>query len=143
METHKIARLLGYGGALPFIGFGVLVVTDSAAWDTEVDIVLLCYGAVILSFLGGLHWGRVASSNRQKSSGDSVILLWSITPPLVAWIAVLLPQATGAVVMIGCFGLAYFIDMAVCQSGEWHSWMKGMRLHLTLVACASLATVFL
>ena len=143
METQKIARILGYGGALPFIGFGVLVATDSTAWYIEVDTVLLCYGAVILSFLGGLHWGRVASIDRQTTSRDSVFLFWSITPPLVAWIAILLPQATGAVVMTGCFGLAYFIDVAFCQSGKWHGWMKQLRLHLTLVACVSLATVFL
>ena len=143
METQKIARLLGYGGALPFIGFGALVATGSAIWEIEFDTILLCYGAVILSFLGGLHWGRLASGDRQITSGDNVFLLWSITPPLVAWIAVLLPQAIGAIVMTGCFGLAYFIDVDLCRSGEWHSWMKSLRLHLTLIACVSLATVFL
>ncbi len=143
MEKQKIARLLGYGGALPFIGFGAMVVIDSANWEIEVDTVLLCYGAVILSFLGGIHWGRLASSDRQTTSRDNVFLLWSITPPLVAWISLLLPQAIGAVVMIGCFTLAYFIDMVLCQSGEWQSWMRWLRLQLTLVACASLATVFL
>ena len=57
MKTQSIATLLGYGGAVPFIGFGALIVTDSTAWDIEVETVLLFYGAVILSFLGGIHWG--------------------------------------------------------------------------------------
>ncbi len=143
MKTQSIATLLGYGGAFPFIGFGALIVTDSTAWDIEVETVLLFYGAVILSFLGGIHWGRVASSDKQAISGDAVFLLWSITPPLVAWVALLLPQTIGAVVMTGCLCLTYFIDVALCQSGEWQSWMKGLRLHLTLVACASLAAVYL
>ena len=64
MVSQSVVRLLGYGGAIPFLGGGILVTCDVRLPGIEVPAALLYYGAVILSFLGGLHWGRIASNNR-------------------------------------------------------------------------------
>ena len=46
---------LGYGGLLPFGALALLLLDGarSALWWPA----LLAYGAVILSFVGALHWG--------------------------------------------------------------------------------------
>ena len=50
----QIARLLGYGGLIPFAALAALALgsSQSAAWIHA----LIAYGAVILSFVGALHW---------------------------------------------------------------------------------------
>ena len=71
-----LARWLGYAGALPFLALGLLVLwpefirpefirlqISSIMRFSEASIAfaLLSYGAIILSFLGGLHWGRAVT----------------------------------------------------------------------------------
>ena len=50
---------LGYGGLLPFVGLAVLMAADAprqALWSQA----LVAYGAVILGFVGALHWAFAA-----------------------------------------------------------------------------------
>ena len=56
------ARILGYGGALPFLGGAIAASQQMVIWGLAPTYFLISYGAVILSFLGGLHWGRVITS---------------------------------------------------------------------------------
>jgi hypothetical protein len=52
---------LGYGGLLPFVGLAALAGFDPhhlLAWSDA----LVGYGAVILSFIGALHWGVAMSA---------------------------------------------------------------------------------
>ena len=56
---------LGYGGLLPFVGLAALAGFDPhhlLAWSDA----LVGYGAVILSFIGALHWGVAMSWLQQK-----------------------------------------------------------------------------
>ena len=62
VKTVFIARVLGYGGALPFLCGAIAVSQQVAVLGLAPAHLLLSYGAVILSFLGGLHWGRVITS---------------------------------------------------------------------------------
>ena len=57
IKTVLIARVLGYGGALPFLFGAVAASQQVAILGFAPTHLLLSYGAVILSFLGGLHWG--------------------------------------------------------------------------------------
>ena len=53
-----MAKLLGYAGALPFGGCALAGVLDIQLAGLQTASLLLGYGAIILSFLGGLQWGR-------------------------------------------------------------------------------------
>jgi hypothetical protein len=82
------ALLLGLAGLLPFVGtgLGALGPSDgSARWL----LALLAYGAVILAFLGGVHWGFVLGgpSDRQVRWR----LGFGVLPSLVGWVALLVP----------------------------------------------------
>ena len=74
-DSVGFARLLGYAGALPFIGLAIAHRLDISIGVAENSFLLYAYGIVILSFLGGMHWGRVASdSDSQIPSATSVHL---------------------------------------------------------------------
>ena len=84
VKTVLIARVLGYGGALPFLCGAIAASQQMAVLGLAPAHLLLSYGAVILSFLGGLHWGRVITSpNANGSIGSSACTAassWALPP---------------------------------------------------------------
>ena len=136
------ARILGYAGALPFLGCVCAGGLGLAVAGFDASRLLIGYAAVILSFLGGLHWGRVAASGAyDKSAG--LWLVWSVIPSLVGWSGLFVPVRAAAVVLIVCFLAALMIDLKLIADQKWAGWMRSLRLHLTFVAVASLLSLFI
>ena len=52
-----VARMLGYGGLLPFLFLAGAVVLGIRLPLAPAPSLLVGYGAIILSFIGALHWG--------------------------------------------------------------------------------------
>nr|WP_225780394.1 DUF3429 domain-containing protein [Pseudomonas sp. Marseille-Q3773] len=123
--------LLGYGGLLPFVGLMLLVVF-SPEYRSVWAMMLVNYGAVILSFVGALHWGfamalpELAAEQRRKR------LLWSVVPALLGWVSTLLPVSLGCLLLLGGFALHYWQDRKLQQVVP--GWYLPMRLQLTTVA---------
>ena len=143
VKTVLIARVLGYGGALPFLCGAMAASEKVAVLGVAPAYLVLTYGAVILSFLGGLHWGRVITSPNANGSSDSTWLIWSVCPSLLGWVALLLPEKVGAVVLALCFLAALQIDQKLLRDRIWPTWMRPLRLHLSLIAVASLTSLAL
>ena len=60
-EVPSAALSLGLWGAVPFLVLSVLSIFVDDLWGVNVESALIAYGAVILSFLGGVHWGMAIS----------------------------------------------------------------------------------
>ncbi len=91
-----LAALLGLGGLIPFIACGVIAVTGGHDASLRGTMALLAYGAVILSFLGAVHWGLALA---EPGAGNRARLAGGVVPALVGWLALL-------VVMFGLIELA-------------------------------------
>ena len=143
VKTVLIARVLGYGGALPFLCGAIAASQQVAVWGLEPAHLLLSYGAVILSFLGGLHWGRVITNYNAHDRSDSTWLIWSVCPSLLGWVALLLPVKAGAVLLSLCFLVALKVDQKLLQEQIWPAWMRPLRLHLSLFAVSSLTSLII
>jgi len=141
VKTVLIARILGYGGALPFLCGAIAASQQLVVLGLSPDHLLLNYGAVILSFLGGLHWGRVITSPYTDGRSDSAWLIWSVCPSLLGWLTLLLPVKVGAVVLSLCFLAALQIDQKLFREHIWPSWMRPLRLQLSLIAVGSLTSL--
>ncbi len=100
----KHVRLLGYGGLLPFI-FLALLIPFTLDYRTLFEIALVNYGAVILSFVGALHWGFAMTVQDISVEQRRDRFIWSVIPALVAWVATLLP------IPLGC--------LLLCWSSAW------------------------
>lgn len=146
-----VVAWLGYAGALPFVG------TALAAWVDTVhaplwEFALLAYGAVIVSFVGALHWG-VAMTNSRAGDGLahrwSALYAWSVVPSLLAWVAllthaVLVPDRAWAVaLLVLAFVAHYVLDRRVARAMNLPAWYLPLRLQLTTVACLSLLSLSL
>lgn len=138
-QVPRPALYLGAAGLIPFIGLSIASLLLPDARQGQAMIALAFYGAVILSFLGGIHWGLEMA--RQATAGGPISfprLGISVLPSLVAWAALALP---GDYVLAGlCAGfigiLAY--DLHAARRGTVPSWYAKLRIPLTFVVCLSL-----
>ncbi len=142
------ANVLGYSGTIPFISLAVILLLDASSTTPAASglaaSALYLYGAIILSFLGGLHWGRIACNPDIKPS-DKWFLIYSVIPSLMGWSSYLLSDIWwgAALMLIAGFIISYVIDIRLIKLGAWQSWMKPLRTNLTLIACFSLTVLLL
>lgn len=129
--------VFGLGGLIPFCGLAL------AAWvaapENAVQAVrfLAYYGAVILSFVGALHWAFAMTQPIGEFERGRVYG-WSVCPAIAAWFALMLPTAGGLVVMAVVFLLHYRMDSKLAQLAALPAWYLKLRLWLTLGAVGSL-----
>jgi len=133
-EPPPIARRLGQAGLIPFVlGSGLVwLVSDRNEALSYVSLGLAGYAASIVAFLGGVHWGlamRTAVPG-PRSFG------WAMVPPLVAWLAMLMPASAGLVVLGAMLIVCYLVDRSLylaCELGHWLT----LRFRLSAVAALS------
>ena len=129
---------LGYGGLLPFLALAPASLLDhhhGAVWSDA----LFAYGAIILSFVGALHWGFAMSLPDLSERQRSALYIWSVVPALIAWPALLLAPAAAAVLLVGGFTVHYLVDRNLARHATLPPWYLTLRLRLTVVASLSLA----
>ena len=100
--------------------------------QAKIGLALVSYGALIASFLGGIHWGLGMLG--QQPVG--LRLGWGVAPNLLAWIAVLLSIGPGLLLVAVLLVVCYTVDRRLYVSAGLSSWL-GLRLQLTSVAAAS------
>ncbi|WP_439865336.1 DUF3429 domain-containing protein [Pseudomonas antarctica] len=141
-SVPKHVGLLGYGGLLPFI-FLALLIPFSLDYRQFFEAALVNYGAVILSFVGALHWGFAMTVQGMSARQGSDVFIWSVIPALIGWIATLLPMPLGCVLLVFGFVAHLRQDRQLSRVMSLPAWYMPMRLRLTLVAsvCLLLAAI--
>jgi Protein of unknown function (DUF3429) len=129
---------LGYGGLLPFIVFAALCLGEPAH-EIIYRGALFSYGAVILSFVGAIHWGLAMAMPDLNERQRRGCFLWSVVPALMAWVTVLFgPLGTGSILILG-FLMQFARDRSLGREAQLPAWFLPLRIRLTSVACVSLA----
>ena len=126
------ALRLAYASLLPFVlGAALLwVVRDDA--HPYVAGALSGYSAVVIAFLGGIHWGFGFAQPRPAAR----LFAWGVVPSLVAWVAVVLPPYAGLVVHGVMLVACYLVDRRVYPLQGAAHWLT-LRFRLTAVAALS------
>ena len=123
------ARILGYAGLLPFL-LALLVMLVSPVFGTRM---MLAYAAVILSFVGAIHWGLALERRHQAAT----TFVASILPALLAWLALLMPSMAGLLTLSA--GLLLWRGWERLGSPPAvPSWFRRLRNHLTAGAVLAL-----
>jgi hypothetical protein len=138
LKMPPVVAWLGYGGLVPFVVLAAASVLDpghSAYWSDA----LVAYGAVILSFVGALHWGFAMSLADLSNDERRRRFLWSVVPALMAWPAMLLGTSLAALVLVAGFVAHYLHDRHLGASAFLPRWYLPLRFRLTVVACGSLS----
>lgn len=127
---------LGYGGLIPFAGLAGAVLLGVA--PEVAGLALLSYGAVILSFVGALHWAFAMTLPGLDAAARTRLFAWSTVPALVAWPALLVAPQAGAAVLVAGFVAHYLQDRRLAGRQSLPGWYLPLRLRLSSVACLSL-----
>ena len=92
------ALALGIAGLIPFIGLGLASVSTNNPAEAERYLLgLVGYGAVILAFLGGIHWGFILHPSAlpegmtPNTRRDATRLGLGVLPSTIGWAALLTP----------------------------------------------------
>lgn len=135
-EVPIAAERLGLAGLLPFL-VGALVVVAGGPWRGWAETALLGYGAVILSFMGGVHWGITIAAPECRSVG----LAWSVVWALIGWAGLLAGGDLGLLLVAAGFVGLFAYDRRATARNEAPAWYPALRRPLTaiVVACLVLA----
>lgn len=144
-QSQQAACTLGYAGLIPFLALVPAAWISSLLGFDHTRPALLAaitgYAAVILSFLGAVHWGRVISTPSEDPLG-SLWLLASVLPSLIGWAGILLPGSSGIPLLLLGFLLAWDGDRRAAASGLLPAWYGTLRSRLSSVATVSLAATW-
>ena len=134
-----LAKLIGFGGLIPFVGCAVLMYAGNTGASIIALFASAVYGAVILSFVGAVHWGLAMHEDR-----SSYWYVWSIIPAILGWLAIVLLDIQISLLALAiAFTLAWSVDRQASLQGLIPAWYMQMRHILTVGATISLlATAF-
>ncbi len=137
-DLAPIARALGYGGLLPFLGLAAAAFFDWQPLGIAPRPWLAAYAATILSFVGAVHWGIGIAAPALRARRTWLVA--SVVPALVAWVALALPARAGLWLFVAGFMGWYAWERATA----WPHFPDGyrtLRTVLTLGVSLSLAAV--
>lgn len=130
----RLPCTLGLAGVVPFIALGLLA---HVPWKHQPDIhtALITYGAVILSFVGALHWGLAMG---RRGTIASRAYFWSVIPALIAWVALMFPPVGAVPILIVGLWTHYIQDTLIIPELGAPDWYLPLRLQLTIGASIGL-----
>lgn len=136
------ARWLGGAGLIPFILAATLTYTaPDAVHRLRAADAGMIYGAVILSFLGGIRWGLALGPLYARDRNLQIAI--SVVPSLVGWGALLVAHVAGALMLIAGFVGMLLLDALIGREGRAPDWFFGLRLILTTGAVLCLIALLI
>ncbi|KAG1674417.1 hypothetical protein FOA52_012944 [Chlamydomonas sp. UWO 241] len=138
-----VPKLLGFAGIIPFL---VLTpgVASSLGFPELVDDVAagqVAYGALIVAFLGAVHWGIAMTSTlsgARAALAQRERYIWSVFPSLAVWPALMMEPAPGSLCIAFLLGICYMSDRAYASTGSLPPWYLTLRGYLTVTATLSM-----
>jgi Protein of unknown function (DUF3429) len=95
-QPFTIAVLVSLLGLIPFLALGATVLLSPLESQAAIEG-LIAYGAVVLSFIGAVHWGFALRDTAHPVNGvplppavlgaERELLIFGVTPAIMAWVA--------------------------------------------------------
>lgn len=142
-NTQKLLEQLGLAGLIPFVGLAGLTwllpgTEQPGALLAQAPTALATYAALIVSFLGGLHWGAIWLKLAEQTTPEVPMpaVGWGVMPSLLAWPGLFLPVAWSLWWMGALLLLCYVVDRKLFPLLGLQRWLR-LRLWLSSVAALS------
>lgn len=147
-ETEQIrftatAWFLAGFGAVPFAATALAqaMAPGFSAMYLGGDAAFIGYGAVILSFMGGIRWGAVLTTAPESGAAQTLIL--SVAPSLAGWLALLIDRPWSLLLLLAGFVAQGAWDFASARKGQLPGWFGRLRLVISAIVAASILLVLL
>ncbi len=148
------AILLSILALAPFIGCGLAALDPDPATAEHMLTALIAWGALLLAFSGGLHWGLAlceteaeppATPGNQPGVGRHTRIGLAALPLILGWVALLLPLVTAPslalLLLIGTYIAVLVAEHHAARRFVLPSRYLWLRWGFTVVAVAMLTTV--
>ena len=146
------ALALGIAGVVPFIVLGIQALRPGDDAESQRYLLALVgYGAVVLGFLGGIHWGFVLhpaalpegmTPDQRRDAGR---LSLGVLPSLIGWAALLTPllgiPEVGLAVLIVGFIATVAYEARLADRSSLPAGYLAMRWALSVIVLVVLVTV--
>ena len=137
--ASRLMWILGLAGLLPFAAAALGVVLAPEHWSGVARGALIAYGAVILSFLGAVHWGLALRAPPQEAWVTPWRLGLGVLPSLVAWTSMLLFETAALPLLAGGVLLTAALEQAAVRHGLVPADYMRLRWVLSVGAAICLA----
>ena len=136
-DDRRLPVMLGLAGLVPFVATALASWWAPLAWQAPALAAFLYYSAVILSFLGGIHWGLAMGRDAPTSPAFRRRALLSMTPSLIAWPALLWGGVPGTVLLMLGFVAVRGYEASAAGAAGLPGWYRALRHVLTggVVVC--------
>ena len=148
-----LAVVLGVLGLIPFLGCTIgIILFPSDVPAPNLVRAIIAYGAVILAFLGGVHWGLALDpAPTMVAPGQAAIdnrrLALGVLPSLIGWAALLVSVASTSLIAIVLLILGFvgttLVEQRAHRSGALPGSYMALRWVLSAVALLCLVVVLL
>ena len=135
-SPRPLIFFLAYAGLLPFALLAAAVWLLPANAALTAALALAAYGAAIVSFLGGIHWGL---GFQMGDAAPRLHFFWGVTTPLLAWAALLLPAWVGLILLAAALLACLAVDRSSYPATGLARWLP-LRFRLTVVAVLACLT---
>ncbi len=129
------ALALGIAGLIPFAG-GALALWLPGLLHASGQGLLISYGAIILTFLGGVRWGTAMGPYDGRRQGFDFTA--GVLGSLGGLAALFLPAIPALTLLIAGFLLHALWDVRSVEAGRLPPWYGKLRMKLTVGAELSL-----
>ena len=133
MKKALLSQCLTYAGVLPFLGAAIIPAVKPNFLGLNYDNIILTYGAVIVSFVAGVHWGIYLFKDPPLN-----LFIHSNIAALLAWSAVLVAHPGSAFILLLCFLYLIVIDRQLWKAGVIEKWYLRTRLIATTLVLFAL-----
>ena len=127
--SRATAVRLGVLAVVPFVAGAAAGWIADPALRPSAAAALSAYAAVVIAFIGAIHWGL--GFVRERPAGR--LFVWGVVPSIVAWLALLLSPRAGLAVHAAILVTCYLVDRAVYPREGVADWLP-LRGALTIVA---------
>ncbi|MGB1117713.1 MAG: DUF3429 domain-containing protein [Parvibaculales bacterium] len=135
------ALVLGFAGLIPFVAGGVLVwLPQLQNIAPTIAPVVFFYAALIVSFLGGVRWGAVMQ-NATTGTALARELSASVIPTLITLACYILSLPAALAMLLILIISQGLVDILAVRQKKLVAWYAPLRLLLSAVAGASLASI--
>lgn len=140
------ALALGLAGLIPFAAGALALWMPMPLLAPEAGLrLIVVYGAIILSFLGGIRWGTALGP--YDAARQAREFAASVLGSLAGLAAVFLPSIPGLALLIAGFLSQALWDVTSAESGRLPGWFGRLRVLLTcgavMAQVAALAALIL
>lgn len=134
---NKHATLLGYAGLIPFFVLPLAMAANHIALF-EGALYFNQYSAVILSFLGGVHWSKALYDANRTAQ-----LYIAMLPSIVGWIALaFMPPDITVWVLAAAFIATYLYDLKELDMQDDYRRLRTRLTFFVVLAHAAILMVY-